>query len=281
MLNILIADSGATKTEWCFLQGKKKKIVQTQGLSPFFLNTQGIIEILNKELWPKLKGINFDQIYFYGTGCSNKDNNKIVALALKAQQPKAKINVDHDMMGAAKSLCHNAKGVACILGTGSGACFFDGKKITKTRNGLGYALGDEGSGSYLGRKILQYYLYETFDLELRIAFEKKYNTTRQEILENVYKKPFPQRYMASFCTFLSEHRGHYMIENIIEDSLFDFFFKHLNKINESWKHPIHFVGSLSFYFKDVIKDLCANYGFTIGNVYKKPMDGLIKLYQEK
>jgi N-acetylglucosamine kinase-like BadF-type ATPase len=280
MANILIADSGATKTEWCLLSNGKKKIIITQGLSPFFLNTNQIIEILEKELWRKMKDVEVNEIYFYGTGCSDKLNNAIVANAFKAKYKKAKINIDHDMMGAAKSVCHYNKGVACILGTGSSACFFNGKTITKSRTGLGYALGDEGSGSYLGRKVIQYFLYETFDEELMDAFKRKFNVTRKDILDNVYKKPFPQRYMATFTPFLSEHRGHYMIENIIEDGLFDFFFKHLNKFSESWKYPIHFVGGVAFAFKDVLKELCNNYGFTFGTLHKRPMDGLIKLYQK-
>jgi glucosamine kinase len=278
-MNKLIADSGATKTEWCLLTNGKRKTIYTQGLSPFFLTTVQIIEILNKELWKKLKDIDIQEIHFFGTGCSNAENNKIVADALKAQYKKAKVYVDHDMMGAAKSLCHNSKGVASILGTGSSACFYDGKKITKSKTGLGYALGDEGSGSYLGRKVIQYYLYETFDAELKDAFEKKFNVTRKDILDNVYKKPFPQRYIASYTTFLSEHRGHYMIENIIEDGIVDFFFKHLIKFNESWKYPVHFVGGVTFAFKDVIKDLCNNYGLQLGSINKRPMDGLIKFYQ--
>ncbi len=281
MANILLADSGATKTEWCLLINGKKKQIITQGLSPYFLNTSQIIEILNKELWPKCKNIIIDKIFFFGTGCSSAQNNLIVKNAFIAQHPKAKIAVDHDMMGAAKSLCHNKKGVACILGTGSSACFYNGKTIAKSRTGLGYALGDEGSGSFLGRKLLQYYLYETMDADLKLAFEKAFEINRNIVLENVYKKPFPQRYMASFCTFLSQHRGNYMIENIIEDGLYEFFSKHIYKFEESRKYPIHFVGSIAFYFKDVIKEMCSNYGFTLGTIHKRPMDGLIKLYQEK
>ncbi len=278
-MNKLIADSGATKTEWCLLSNGKRKTIYTQGLSPFFLNTLQIIDILNKELWNKLKNVDIQEIHFFGTGCSNKENNKIVADALKAQYKKAKIYVDHDMMGAAKSLCHNSKGVASILGTGSSACYYDGKKIVKSKTGLGYALGDEGSGSYLGRKVIQYYLYETYDAELKDAFEKKFNVTRKEILDNVYKMQFPQRYIARYTTFLSEHRGHYMVENIIEDGIIDFFFKHLIKFNESWKYPVHFVGGVAFAFKDVVKDLCNNYGLKLGSINKRPMDGLIKFYK--
>ncbi len=278
--NILVADSGATKTEWILLSNGKKKTIITQGLSPFFLTTPQIIDILNKELWKKLNNIDVHQIYFFGTGCSNAENNKIVALAFKKQYPRAKVQVDHDMMGAAKSLCHTSKGVACILGTGSSACFYDGKKITKSRTGLGYALGDEGSGSYLGRKVIQHYLYETFDADLHATFEHQYKLTRKDILDKVYKEPFPQRYMASFTHFLSENRGNYMIENILEDGINDFFFKHIIKFNESWKHKIHFVGGIAHTFKDVVKDLCFNYGLQLGTIHKRPMDGLIKLYQK-
>jgi glucosamine kinase len=279
-MNILIADSGATKTEWSLLMDGKKKTFFTQGLSPFFLNSTQIDEILKKELWKKVKVVTIDEIYFYGTGCSSKENNRIVANAFKKQYPKAKITVNHDMLGAAISLCHNQKGVACILGTGSSACFFDGKKITKSRTGLGYALGDEGSGSYMGRKLIQYYLYDTFDAELKYAFEKKFAVDRKEILDHVYKQPFPQRYIASFTTFLSAHRGHYMIENIIEDSLLDFFFSHISKFKESWSQPVHFVGGIAFAFKDVLKDLCSNYKIELGTINKRPMDGLVKFYKK-
>jgi glucosamine kinase len=281
MSNILLADSGATKTEWCLLSNGKSKRFYTQGLSPFFLNAEQINEILLKELWSKIKNVEIHEIIFFGTGCSNKENNMIVRNAFKKQYPKALIEVDHDMMGAAKSLCHNTKGVACILGTGSSACFFDGKKITKSRTGLGYALGDEGSGSYLGRKVIQYYLYDTFDAELKLALEQAYQVDRKTILDNVYKKPFPQRYIATYAKFLNDHRGHYMIENILEDGLNDFMFRHLIKFNESWKYPIHFVGSIAYYYKDVVKSLCLDYGFELGNINKAPMDGLIKMYNKK
>jgi N-acetylglucosamine kinase-like BadF-type ATPase len=276
----LIADSGATKTEWCLLHNGRKKTIITQGLSPFFLNEQEMIAILNKELWPKIKGTDIAEIFFYGTGCSNPENKKIVRRALLTKYKNAKVSVNHDMEGAAKGLCQLSKGVACILGTGSSACFYDGKKITKSRTGLGYALGDEGSGSFLGRRVLQYYLYQTFDEELHLAFEKKFPVSRTEILEQVYKHPFPQRYIASFCLFLSENRGHYMIENILEDGLNEFFFHHIIKFNECWKYKIHFVGGIAFAFKDVILNLCNNYGLETGNILQRPMDGLLKFYKK-
>src|ERR687889_564403 len=127
------------------------------------------------------------------------------------------------------------KRIVCILGTGSNSCYFNGKNIAKNSPGIGYILGDEGSGAYLGKKVVQYFMYKTFDEDLRYKFDLKYNTTAAEILENVYKKPLPNRYLASFALFLSENRGHYMIENIIEDGLNDFFYYHLCKYPEVWR----------------------------------------------
>ena len=274
----LIADSGATKAEWCILDGKKNKSVFTQGISPYFLSTAAIAELLQKELLPKLKGLQIDEVYYYGTGCANPANARSVQKAIRKVFPHVSAAVTHDLMGAAKALCGNEKGVACILGTGSNSCFYNGKKIVRNSPGLGYVLGDEGSGAYLGKKVIQYYLYGTFDEELRGRFDASFTTSAPEILENVYKKPLPNRYLATFTRFLAENRGHYMIENIIEDGLNDFFFQHLCKYPEIWKYPVHFTGGVSFGFKDVLKQLCNSYEFELGRIYKTPMEGLVRYH---
>lgn len=274
----LIADSGSTKAEWCLLDGKKKKIITTQGISPYFLSAEQIQQLLEKELLPKLKNNLPEEIHYYGTGCLSTDNVKLVKKALHKVFGKIKISVDHDLMGAARALCGNEQGVACILGTGSNSCYFNGKKIVKNSPGLGFILGDEGSGAFLGRKVVQYYLYNTFDPDLMDRFNAKYNTNAAEILEAVYKGPLPNRYLASFTGFLVENRGHYMIENIIEDSFNDFFFNHLYKYKESWTHPIHFIGSVAYGFKDVLKEMCSNYELQLGRILKHPMDGLVKYH---
>lgn len=277
---ILIADSGATKTEWCLLEDNKKKKIFTQGLSPYFLNQAQISEILKKELLPSLKQVMPEEVFFYGTGCSNPANASIVKKAIKENFKSAKVSVDHDLMGATRALCGSEKGVVGILGTGSNSCYYNGKKIVKNSPGLGYVLGDEGSGAYLGKKVIQYYLYNTFDEDLMERFKAKFNTSSVEILEAVYKKPLPNRYLAGFTMFLAENRGHYMIENIIEDGLNDFFFNHIYKYQESWSLPINFVGSVAHGFKDVLKELCSSYELTLGKVLKNPMDGLVKFHQQ-
>jgi len=271
----LIADCGATKGEWCLINNGKKKTIITQGISPYFLNTEQIIDLLQKELKPKLKNIEVGEVFYYGTGCANPTNVKSVKKAISKVFAGAKIEVTHDLMAAARALCGREKGVACILGTGSNSCYYDGKKIVKNSPGLGYVLGDEGSGAYLGRKVIQYYLYGTFDYELRGRFDLTYTTNAAEILENVYKKPLPNRYLVGFAKFLAENRGHYMIENIIEDGLNDFFFNHLCKYRETWTMPVHFAGSIAFGFKDVVQQLCNSYEFELGKVLKNPMEGLV------
>ena len=274
----LIADSGATKAEWCLLHNGKRKTVFTQGISPYFLNTEQITDLLLKELKPKLRNIEVDEIYYYGTGCANPINAKSVKKAVSKVFPESKVDVNHDLMAAARALCGKKKGVACILGTGSNSCYYDGKKIVKNSPGLGYVLGDEGSGAYLGKKVIQYYLYGTFDDELRGRFDLTYTTNTAEILESVYKKPLPNRYLASFAKFLADNRGHYMIENIIEDGLNDFFFSHLCKYRETWTLPVHFAGSVAFGFKDVLQQLCNSYEFELGRVMKNPMEGLVEYH---
>jgi glucosamine kinase len=274
----LIADSGSSKTVWCLLNGKKKKMISTQGISPYFLTNEQIQQILEKELCPKIKNILPEEIYYYGTGCSNPANVKSVKLALKKVFPKASISVDHDLMGAAKALCGNEKGVACILGTGSNSCYYNGKKIVKNSPGLGFILGDEGNRAYLGKRVVQYYLYNTFDPDLMERFNTKFNTNAVEILEAVYRKPLPNRYLANFTIFLVENRGHYMIENIIEDSFNDFFFNHIYKYRESWTMPVHFIGSVAYGFRDILKEMCDAYELQLGRVLKHPMDGLVKYH---
>jgi len=219
-----------------------------------------------------------DEVFFYGTGCSNAANVRQVKKAVKNVFPGAEVRVDHDLMGAARALCGDKKGIACILGTGSNSCYFNGKRIVKNSPGLGFILGDEGSGAWLGKKVIQYFLYNTFDADLMDRFRAKYNTNRDEILTAVYKQPLPNRYLAGFTGFLAENRGHYMIENIIEDGFSEFFYNHIYKYTESWSLPIHFTGSVAFGFKDVLADLCSAYEMELGNVLKQPMDGLIRYH---
>ncbi|MBO9572685.1 MAG: N-acetylglucosamine kinase, partial [Chitinophagaceae bacterium] len=253
--------------------------VFTQGMSPYFLNSAETAAIIHTELFPHLKNHKFDAVYFYGTGNKAPENAKKTLSMLKSVFPGAEISVGHDLLGAARALCGHNKGIACIMGTGSNSCYYDGRKIRKNSPGIGYVLGDEGSGAYLGKKIIQYYLYDIFEKELKDKFDKKFRTDAAGILENVYRKPLPNRYLASFTPFLSENRGHYMIENIIEDGINDLFANHLIRYKESHQYPVHFTGAVAYHFKDVVLNLCEVYGFEPGTILKTPMEGLIKYHR--
>jgi glucosamine kinase len=272
----LIADSGSTKTEWCLLKNNKPTLFTTQGMSPYFVNAEQIAQIIKTEVFPFLKKNKIDEIHFYGTGCKNPANLKMFKKVFEKLFPDAFAEVDNDLSGAAKALCGNEKGIACILGTGSNSCYYNGKKIVKNSPGIGFILGDEGSGAYLGKKVVQHFLYNIFDDDLRARFDAKFLTSDSEILESVYKKRLPNRYLASFAIFLAENRGNYMIENIIEDGINDFFYTHIVNYSESTKLPIHFTGGIAYGFKDVVAQLCKNYDLQLGNILRSPMEGLIK-----
>ncbi len=280
-MSILIADSGSTKCEWCFISKGRKKIINTQGASPYFLNELQLVDMMRKELLPPLKKSIPTCIYFYGTGCAAAVNRAIVRRAITIIFPNSRIEVEHDLTGAARALCGRNKGIVAILGTGSNSGYYNGRKIVRNSPGLGYVLGDEGSGAYLGKKVLQHYLYQTFDSEMHNKFDKKYQITPSDILESIYKKPLPNRYIAAFTMFLSENRGHYMVDNIIEDGLRDFFSIHLTFYPESGKIPIFFTGSVAFGFQDIVKELCRDFGWEAGRFLAKPMDGLIAYHKNK
>ncbi|HSC52090.1 MAG TPA: hypothetical protein VLC98_00600 [Phnomibacter sp.] len=278
-MNILIADSGATKTTWSLVGDGKTKTFQTAGISPYFFTPAEITALLQKDLLPKLKGRELGAIHFYGTGCATPENCKLVQTGIKAAfKGVKKITVDSDLLGAARALCGTTKGIACILGTGSNSCVYNGKKITRNNPAPGFILGDEGSGAYLGKKTVQYFIYNTFDEDLMHKFQLKYETGYRDILQKVYKEPWPNRYLASFAPFLSENREHYMVENIIEDGLSDFFHTHLYKYPETWTHPVHFMGSIAWHFRDVLKELCQSFELQLGTIVKSPMPGLIKYH---
>jgi glucosamine kinase len=275
---ILIADSGSTKTDWCVLQQGKKKNWQTQGINPFFLQEHEIVSIFKNECKINPTKTMIDEIHFYGAGVNSEDKKKIIEQCLKQFFSCKKIRSYSDMLASAQATCQHKKGIACILGTGSNSCFYDGKKIAFKTMSLGYVLGDEGGGTHLGKKILQYYLHDIFDKELKLSFEKHYKNLLPDLLENIYRKPFPNRFLAQFANFIFEHRGHYMIENIAEDCLNDLFINHLLRYPKVHELPVHFTGSVAFYLQDIIKNMCQQYEINCGTILQKPIKGLIQYH---
>lgn len=276
----LIVDSGATKAEWVLLHKGKTKKAETTGISPYFMDGPTIAQTVLTQLNKSIRSATIHEIFFYGTGCASKTNAQMVRKALQKIWPAATIQVADDLLGATRSLCGHQAGIACILGTGSSSSFYNGNRIVQQRPGLGFALGDEGSGAYLGKKLIQYYLYGLFDRELENKFNQQFKMDRANILDAVYKKPSPSRFLASFTPFLSQNRGHYMIENILEDGFQDFFFHHIRRYKQADKVPIHFTGSIAYVFRDWIRFLCQSHGYTLGQILRKPMPGLIRYHQQ-
>lgn len=280
MSKILIADSGSTKTHWCLLEdGNAIKHFQTSGINPIILRAEQIQDLLSEELNEEVMDSDIEEIYFYGAGIKNREIASFMSIILRNHFGSKHIESYSDMLGACRALCMDEPGVCGILGTGSNSCYYNGEAIHYHHPSLGYVLGDEGSGTHLGRKVLQYYFYQTFEPELALAFEQKYGSDVVPILDRIYKGERPNQYLASFSAFLSEQRGHYMIENIIEDCFVEFHENHILKYRESWQYPIHFIGSVAFHFRDVLESLHGEYGLTTGKILHSPMDGLINYHQ--
>ncbi|MES2704644.1 MAG: N-acetylglucosamine kinase [Bacteroidota bacterium] len=280
MATYLLADSGSTKTDWCLLKkGKKPARFSTMGINPYLQSKEAIAEMLKKELpWDNSKR-EAEKLVYFGAGAANEEKQAFLHDILKGHFGIKKVDVQGDIVAAARALCGDKKGIVCILGTGSASCYYDGKKVKEQRPSLGYIAGDEGGGNYMGKRILQYYAYGTFDAELKEAFEMRFGNDVREIINKLYHQPNPNRYLASFVTLLKENRGHYMVENIIEDCLNDFFHTSILKHRNSWNLPLYFSGSVSYEFKDVLEHLCNQYELELGKVEKSPMPGLITYYK--
>jgi len=279
-MSYLIADSGSTKTDWCLLRKSKKPVhYTTAGINPFLQGREPIAEMLQQEFPAKMLKNAPDKIFYYGAGAATKEKQKELTSILKAHFGIKDIEVQGDMMAAARGLCGSDKGIVCILGTGSSSCYYDGSKIVHRQPSLGFIAGDEGSGNHMGKRILQYYTYGTFDALLHADFEMRFGNDVSAIVKKLYHEPYPNRYLASFVTLLTENRGHYMVENIIEDCLNDFFQCSILKYRQSWKKPLYFSGSVAHAFSDVIHNLCEQYELEPGEIEKSPMPGLIKYYK--
>ena len=273
--NMLLADSGSTKTDWCLIQSGKKKYLDTQGINPYFLQQHEIVSILEKELKINPKKIALDEIHFYGAGINSTDKQKLIERSLKEYFASSKVKSYSDMLAAARATCLHDKGIACILGTGSNSCFFDGKKITFKTPALGYVLGDEGGATSLGKKLLQYYLHDIMEVDLKKQFEARFEGLLETALEQIYRGPFPNRFLAQFARFIFEQRGHFMIENIAEDCLNDFFMNHLLRYPKVHQVPVHFSGSVAFHLQDILKTLSEQYEIQVGKIIQKPIKGLV------
>lgn len=272
---ILIADSGSTKTEWCLAAGGAAvRKIRTAGTNPYFQTPAQIREVIGGILYPALDAFPVEAVFFYGAGCAFPEKNRIVEEALAAYFP-VPVTVESDLTGAARALCGTRAGIACILGTGSNSCLYDGKVITEHIPPLGFILGDEGSGAVLGRRLAADCMKGQLPAALCEKFKRQYGLTPALLLENVYKQPFPNRFLASLTPFLLENIGHPAIYSLVCDSFRAFFLRNVMNYTEYHRYPVHLTGSIAYYYREVLQDVAAALGLTLGKIEQEPMSGLL------
>lgn len=278
---ILIADSGSTKTDWRMIASTGEiSQARTVGFNPYFQDTDSIATELAKSLKPAVNEA-ITEVYYYGTGCGTESSCAIVRQAIQQVFSEATtVSVASDLLGAARALCGHEVGIACILGTGSNSCYYDGGQISYQIPNLGFWLGDEGSGGNLGKILVTNYLLKDLAPDLEAKFEKRFpNTTRDLVLENAYKKPFPNRYFASFSKFLFDNRSHPQAYRLVYDSFDLFFQKYICKYPDYKQLKIHFTGSVAFYYSDILRQVANDKGVTVKNIMETPIAGLTLYHQ--
>ena len=273
---MLIADSGSTKTDWVLIgKGCEVHAYTTQGINPYFLKTEDIVKIIANELkGPKLPE-SILEVHFYGAGCSSLNKSKVVMGALQEAFNDSAVYVESDLLGAARALLNNEEGLAAILGTGSNSCHFDGEQIIQNVPSLGYVLGDEGSGAYLGKILLQAYMTEQLSKDLQLELSSFCNLSKEAILDALYKKPLPNRFLASFSPFLSKQGKHPIIKKIVTKSFSDFFDAHILKYPSHNSLKVGFVGSVSYCFQDILNEVAKTKNVQLGKILKSPIEGLV------
>ena len=278
-MNILIADSGSTKTEWAFSDGQNDiELHRGAGMNPYFSSS----EVLENEITLQVRNNNFipDKIFFYGAGCSSETQISLVRNAFNKVFPNAKVSVDHDLLAAARALCGRSEGIACILGTGSNSCHFDGNQIISQRPALGYVLGDEGAGSQIGKALIKAHLYGELPESISDAIIERFGITKDNVLDEVYKKTFPNRYLASFSIFVGENLDKPEMSDLVKTELGSFADRHLMKYDAK-ALPVHFTGSVASHFRDILSEVLNERGMHLGKILSSPLQGLINYHLQQ
>jgi N-acetylglucosamine kinase-like BadF-type ATPase len=237
-----------------------------------------IKELINNNLCPSLIQYSIRKIYFYGAGCAFPEKKKILKNVLLYSFPQAEVFIDSDLLAASRALFGTGRGIACILGTGSNSCFYNGKEIEKNVSPLGFILGDEGSGAVLGRKFISDCLKNQLPVSLREKFFSQYGISPSEVMDKVYKQPFPNRYLASLSPFLLENIEEGSIYQIVRESFAEFFERNIKQYSII-DEKLGFIGSVAYYFRDILKEVAEDMGYQIDKIHKSPMEGLLQFHQ--
>ena len=277
---IIVADSGSSKTDWALIKESGVEYVKTIGLNPYFLSK----EELAKGIYSALKNVDMDEIegiYFFGAGTSAAANrDKIKSVFVEFFPRLNEIVIDTDLYGAAKALFKEDKGIACILGTGSNSCYYDGTQIVDNVNSLGYLLGDNGSGAVLGLKLMQMYLRNKLSPKLAKKFRDEYNLDYRYILDNVYKQSTPNKFFAKFSPFIIANINDEVINKMVKDDIREFVDYFIVNYDNYKNLPIRIIGSIGYFYEDVINEVFAEYGLKIDKISKTPIEALVEYYSQ-
>lgn len=271
---ILIADSGSTKTTWCLVENLENVVeFTTEGYNPNYVSQAYIVSSLRTALPQSINWDRVQHVYFYGAGCSEKYYN-FMRVALQQVFVNAEIEVAMDLLASARALLGHKAGFAAILGTGTNSCLYDGEYVTYNIDSLGFILGDEGSGGYIGKKILVDYIRGNMPVEIYKLFKATYHLNSNDIIEQVYTKSMPNRYCASFCQFISAYQHPYL-RKIVRDAFVSFFENIVCHYPDYSNYTLNCVGSVGFYFKELLAEVAIEYDMDLGVIIPCPMKKLV------
>jgi len=277
---IIIADSGGSKIDWRLIE-TNGAIAQASapGFNPYYQPIEDLKKNVQELLLPKINE-RVNKIFFYGAGVSSVKNQLTIKSAFLEFFPEAHIEIGWDLLAAARALCGTEPGIACIMGTGSNSCLYDGEKIIGNVANLGWILADEGSGTNIGRKFLVDYLRQVMPETLRVQFKERFPLTREEFLEKVYQQERPSAFLASFTKFIFQHLREPYCYKLVYDSFSEFYENNVMKYDNYKNLKVHFTGSIAFYFSDILRQVAADKGITVKNILEGPIAGLT-LYHQK
>jgi glucosamine kinase len=272
---MVVVDSGSTKADWQIVRESGIEELHTRGANPVFLEEDEIYNLLSPAFNGNDAVEHAREVFFYGAGCWDSGRIGRVEHALKRIFPNAQVDVEHDLLGAARATCGDDPGIACIIGTGSNSCHYDGISVTDNVTNLGYLIGDEGSGTWLGKELIRTYFYREMPEDLRAAFDVSYPGGESAILDAVYAcEDTPNVYLAAFTRFFSEQKDHIFIQRLLYNAFSLFIDRHVRKYRGYNALPIHFIGSVAFYFQDIIKVILSERNLISGVFIQKPIDRL-------
>ncbi|RYE56359.1 MAG: N-acetylglucosamine kinase [Sphingobacteriales bacterium] len=253
----------------------------TQGINPYFLNAHDIFKLFSKKKEIAALADKVKEIYFFGAGCSSPDKIEVISNGISSFFTGAYVSVEHDLIGSAYATCGDNPGLTCILGTGSNISYYDGKEVHNGFHGLGYALGDEGSGTYFGRKLITSYLYHQMPAELSVEFASSHHIDKESVITNVYQKSAPNIYLASISRFMATHSDHPFIKELLRAGFQEFVDTNIKDYADYKILDCHFVGSIAFYYQDILREVCAANGIQVGKILQKPIEGIYNYILKK